>query len=71
MQHTIIRTILGLFLVSFAATGNAQEHQHPPSQPTTEESGGATPLYDNLGTLEHPITTQSPVAQQYFNHASG
>jgi pimeloyl-ACP methyl ester carboxylesterase len=64
MQHMITRTLLGLALVSSAA---AQEHQHPPSQPTAPESAAVTPLYDNLGTLEHPITTQSPVAQQYFN----
>lgn len=25
------------------------------------------PLYTNLGTLQHPITTMSPNAQQYFN----
>jgi tetratricopeptide (TPR) repeat protein len=25
------------------------------------------PLYDNLGTLHHAITTRNPVAQQYFN----
>jgi tetratricopeptide (TPR) repeat protein len=25
------------------------------------------PLYNNLGTLNHPITTSNPVAQQYFN----
>ena len=28
---------------------------------------GAPPLYDNLGTLHHPITTTSEVAQQYFD----
>ncbi|MEX5213433.1 MAG: hypothetical protein NW703_04650 [Nitrospiraceae bacterium] len=26
-----------------------------------------TPLFDNLGTLHHPITTASPKAQQYFD----
>jgi tetratricopeptide (TPR) repeat protein len=67
MRETALRTILGLALVSSAAAANAQEHEHPPSQPTTVESTAATPLYDNLGTLEHTITTQSPVAQQYFN----
>ncbi len=25
------------------------------------------PLFDNLGTLHHPITTSSPLAQQYFD----
>jgi len=27
----------------------------------------AVPLYDNLGSLHHPITTASPKAQQYFD----
>jgi tetratricopeptide (TPR) repeat protein len=27
----------------------------------------SVPLFDNLGTLHHPITTNSPVAQQYFD----
>ena len=44
----------------------AQEHQHPPSQPTASEAA-ATPLYDNLGSLERRITTSSPTAQQYFD----
>ena len=67
MQHAILRTILGLGMVVSATTyANAQEHQHPPSQPTTSEST-ATPLYDNLGTLHHEITTASPTAQQYFD----
>ena len=26
-----------------------------------------TPLYDNLGSLTHDITTSSPEAQRYFN----
>jgi tetratricopeptide (TPR) repeat protein len=27
----------------------------------------SVPLFNNLGTLHHPITTSSPVAQQYFD----
>src|SRR5687768_15042539 len=45
----------------------AQEHQHPPSQPTSSQATAATPLYDNLGSLHYAITTASPVAQQYFD----
>jgi tetratricopeptide (TPR) repeat protein len=68
MKSTVYRASLAIGMASSAAVAiaNAQEHQHPPRQPTTGEST-VTPLYDNLGTLEHPITTQSPVAQQYFN----
>jgi tetratricopeptide (TPR) repeat protein len=53
--------------LSVATAGAAQEHQHPPSQPATTEATATTPLYDNLGTLEHRITTPSRTAQQYFN----
>ena len=69
MKPTIYRTTLAIGLASSAAAASAgaQEHQHPPSQPGTTEATAATPLYDNLGTLEHPITTSSPTAQQYFN----
>jgi tetratricopeptide (TPR) repeat protein len=35
----------------------AQEHDHQRQ----------TPLYDNLGTYHMPVTTRSPVAQQYFD----
>jgi tetratricopeptide (TPR) repeat protein len=67
MQRTILRTVLGLALLSSTGLARlaAQEHQHPPSQPTTEAS--TAPLYDNLGTLHHEITTTSPTAQQYFD----
>jgi tetratricopeptide (TPR) repeat protein len=69
MKPTIYLTTLAIGLASSAAvaTGSAQEHQHPPSQPTTTQAAAATPLYANLGNLEHEITTSSPTAQQYFN----
>ncbi len=44
-----------------------QEHRHPPSMPTTESGSAETPLYENLGTLHHTITTDSPLAQRYFD----
>ena len=68
MRPTVYRLALafGLTTTLAVATAAAQEHQHPPSQPTTE-AGAATPLYDNLGTLHHAITTRSPLAQQYFD----
>src|SRR5690606_37846689 len=34
---------------------------------TTEAAGARAPLYDNLGSLHHEITTASPEAQQYFD----
>jgi tetratricopeptide (TPR) repeat protein len=68
MRPTVYRLSLAFGLTSTltVATGSAQEHQHPPSQPTTR-AGAATPLYDNLGSLHHAITTKSPLAQQYFD----
>ncbi|MDR4479408.1 MAG: hypothetical protein R3B37_06615 [Nitrospira sp.] len=39
-----------------------------PTQPSdTPTSTSRTPLFDNLGTLHHPITTSSREAQQYFD----
>ncbi len=32
-----------------------------------ERNGSRVPLFDNLGTLHHPITTSSKEAQQYFD----
>ena len=65
MKPTIHCATFAICLASSAAA-SAQEHTHPPSQPTAQ-AAAATPLYDNLGTLEHPVTTSSPTAQQYFN----
>jgi tetratricopeptide (TPR) repeat protein len=45
----------------------AQEHHRPPGSPTTETSPAEPPLYDNLGTLHHTITTAAPLAQRYFD----
>jgi tetratricopeptide (TPR) repeat protein len=57
---------IALALPAAAPSAGAQEHQHPPGQPTTEAKAGA-PLYDNLGTLHYAITTKSPLAQKYFD----
>jgi tetratricopeptide (TPR) repeat protein len=67
MRQSIIRTGLGLCLMLAFENGQlaAQEQQHPPGQPTAETA--ATPLYDNLGTLHKDITTESEVAQKYFD----
>ncbi len=68
MKTSLYRASLAIGISCAAAVGaTAQEHQHPPSQPTTADAAGVTPLYQNLGNLEHPITTSSPTAQQYFN----
>ena len=68
MRRTVYRATLafGLTATFAVATGAGQEHQRPPSQPTTH-AGAISPLYDNLGTLHYAITTKSPVAQRYFD----
>jgi tetratricopeptide (TPR) repeat protein len=69
MQHPLAGRIIGLALIATVATSRltGQEHHHPPGLPTSESSSSPTPLYDNLGTLHHTITTGSAVAQQYFD----
>jgi tetratricopeptide (TPR) repeat protein len=37
------------------------------STPPAAPPSGATPLYDNLGSYHHAITTKSPDAQKYFD----
>ncbi|HSJ76569.1 MAG TPA: hypothetical protein VK899_10370, partial [Gemmatimonadales bacterium] len=35
--------------------------------PTAESASAPTPLYENLGSLHHTVTTESDKAQQYFD----
>jgi tetratricopeptide (TPR) repeat protein len=66
MQHMTIRAVLSIGMLSCAASRlPGQEHEHPPGQPSTETS--EPPIYDNLGTLHHQITTTSQETQQYFD----
>src|SRR5215208_127424 len=58
---------VGLLACTGAARLVAQEQHQPPGMPTTDASSAETPLYQNLGTLHHTITTQSETAQQYFD----
>ena len=37
------------------------------SKPAPESTTPKAPLYDNLGSYHHPITTKSPEAQKYFD----
>ncbi|HET9465166.1 MAG TPA: alpha/beta fold hydrolase [Gemmatimonadales bacterium] len=69
MKSRVYRVTLAISMASCAAAASAagQEHQHPPSQPTTIDAQAATPLYENLGTLHHTITTRSALAQKYFD----
>ena len=67
MKPTVYCATFAICLTSTAVSASAQQHEHPPGQPTTTQAATRTPLYDNLGSLHHGITTTSPVAQQYFD----
>ena len=67
MKHTIFCATFAICLASSALAASAQQHEHPPGQTTTTRAATRTPLYENLGSLHHGITTTSPVAQQYFD----
>ncbi len=80
MRETLFRRMLGRGLAAgFAAAalaarpGLAQEsdheqpHHHAAGMPTVTEVGATVPLYDNLGTLSHKVSTGSADAQRYFD----
>lgn len=54
--------VLGFFLCCLAVPAMADHHHAPTPALTTPP-----PLFDDLGILQHPVTTSSPQAQQYFN----
>ncbi len=56
-------------LVAFALTaaGCVQDKSSENSQDLAGGSGDGVPLYDNLGSLHHEITTSVPRAQNYFD----
>src|SRR5262245_11771244 len=54
--------LLCVFLCNLAVPAVA-DHQHAPAP----AAAAPPPLFDNLGTLHHPITTASPQAQLYFD----
>jgi tetratricopeptide (TPR) repeat protein len=56
-------TCLPLVAILFAASLEAADHQHGASAP----SGGAVPLFTDLGTWTHKVTTVSTRAQKYFD----
>ena len=57
----------GFLACTSTASLGAQEHHHPPGMATAESASAPPPLYENLGSLHHTVTTQSDKAQQYFD----
>jgi tetratricopeptide (TPR) repeat protein len=51
---------LMICVAAAALVGGCSRASEPPAAPKA-------PLYDNLGALQHTITTSSPEAQRYFN----
>ena len=51
-------------LIVAALIGSARA-DHPTKKP--EGDGALVPLIENLGDLEHQVSTKDPLAQQYFN----
>jgi tetratricopeptide (TPR) repeat protein len=58
--------IVGLPALLALAIGAVQPAaaQHKMAKPAAAQG---VPLFDGLGAVEHPVTTRSPKAQQYFN----
>ena len=60
ITHCAVMALVGLAGMALSCAG-------PSKQESVAVSGGAEPLFDNLGTLHHPITTRDPSAQRYFD----
>lgn len=67
-MHLTIRRLIPICLLPIAAcgTGDAAHGQHGQGDLQTSPDA-AVPIYDNLGTHHYPITTDVPLAQQYFD----
>jgi tetratricopeptide (TPR) repeat protein len=66
MSHWKTAATLALWVALMATAAVA----HDPIVSAKAEQPGvqhAVPLYDNLGDLSYPITTQNPMAQRYFD----
>jgi tetratricopeptide (TPR) repeat protein len=65
MNRGIIRpALLALALAALAAPAAAQDAQHAAHGPA---GGAGVPLLEGLGSHHHPISSRSPLAQQYFD----
>jgi tetratricopeptide (TPR) repeat protein len=67
------RCVYGLAAVLLLSACASTKDQPPSAQPSSSQRAATlsgesgTPLFDNLGTLHHPISTSSSKAQQYFD----
>jgi len=56
-----------MFATLFVVVMSSWLAMFSPAAAATAEQTGAPPLFDNLGSLHHPITTTSEQAQRYFD----
>lgn len=58
----MLRIALISVLLPLALAGAASKHAHAPAA-----DAGPPPLFDDLGTWTHPVTTSDPEAQKFFD----
>ena len=54
-------------LISLALTLGAFAQTSPSPQASPSAESAREPLFDGLGNLHHPVTTNSPLAQRFFD----
>src|SRR5690242_5207173 len=54
-------------LISLALTTGAFAQTSPSPQASPSAESAREPLFDGLGNLHHPVTTNSPLAQRFFD----
>ncbi|MDO8433684.1 MAG: hypothetical protein Q7S58_14865 [Candidatus Binatus sp.] len=72
MRTQILATIAGLMLsIAIAAPARCDSSPVAPASPAAASSPSADsrhePIFDGLGHLHHSVTTNSPLAQKYFD----
>lgn len=58
----MIRRVAAVLCLLLPLAAAAAEHAHAPAP-----DAGPPPLFDDLGTWSHPVTTSDPEAQKYFD----
>jgi hypothetical protein len=66
MNRRIMFAVTSL-LISLALTTVAFAQAAPSSQPSPAPESAREPLFDGLGNLHHPVTTNSPPAHRFFD----
>ncbi len=66
MQKALFAVLSLMLLVLFPNVNSAQTSSAAENKMTVSSRVGA-PLFNNLGSYHHEITTSSPQAQRYFD----